>query len=62
MYQYDEYINLNNSEELPEDLRGKCVRVVSVSDNFEDIVVFHKYKTYTVNERHIINPEKKENK
>ena len=48
MYQYDDYINLENSLDLPTEIRGKCVRVVSVLENLEDIVIVHKFKLYEV--------------
>ncbi|MFU2419049.1 hypothetical protein [Peptacetobacter sp.] len=54
MYQYDDYINLENSLDLPTEIRGKCVRVVSVLENLEDIVIVHKFKLYVVNERYIV--------
>ena len=53
MYKYDDYINLANSIELPVEIRGKCVRVVSVLENLEDIVIVHKFKLYIVNEKYI---------
>lgn len=54
MYQYDDYINLENSLDLPVEIRGKCVRVVSVLENLEDIVIVHKFKLYVVNEKYIV--------
>lgn len=54
MYQYDDYINLENSLDLPIEIRGKCVRVVSVLENLEDIVIVHKFKLYVVNEKYIV--------
>ena len=54
MYQYDDYINLENSLDLPVEIRGKCVRVVSVLENLEDIVIVHKFKLYVVNEKCIV--------
>ncbi|QEK20923.1 hypothetical protein [Peptacetobacter hiranonis] len=57
MYQYDDYINLENSLDLPTEIRGKCVRVVSVLENLEDIVIVHKFKlyvVYVVNEKYIV--------
>ena len=54
MYQYYDYINLENSLDLPTEIRGKCVRVVSVLENLEDIVIVHKFKLYVVNEKYIV--------
>ncbi|MCC0735363.1 hypothetical protein KGF36_11990 [Clostridioides sp. ZZV14-6009] len=53
MYKYDDYVNLTNSIELPEEIRNKCVRVVMTLGNMQDIMVVHKFKTYIVNERYI---------
>ena len=53
MYKYDDYINLADSIDLPVEIRGKCVRVVSVLENLEDIVIVHKFKLYIVNEKYI---------
>ncbi|HBH0413552.1 TPA: hypothetical protein KR352_001012 [Clostridioides difficile] len=53
MFKYDDYVNLTNSLELPEEIRNKCVRVVMTLGNMQDIMVVHKFKTYVVNEKYI---------
>ncbi|MGO1042171.1 hypothetical protein ACTPEO_05490 [Clostridioides difficile] len=53
MFKYDDYVNLTNSLELPEEIRNKCVRVVMTLGNMQDIMVVHKFKTYIVNEKYI---------
>ncbi|HBG8638560.1 TPA: hypothetical protein KRH68_000809 [Clostridioides difficile] len=53
MFKYDDYVNLTNSLELPEEIRNKCVRVVMTLENMQDIMVVHKFKTYVVNEKYI---------
>lgn len=50
MYLYDDYVNIINCKGVPNELRGKCVRVVSISDNMDEITVIHKYKVYKINE------------
>uniref|UniRef100_UPI001F373575 hypothetical protein n=1 Tax=Clostridioides difficile TaxID=1496 RepID=UPI001F373575 len=51
--QYDDYVNLTNDLDLPVEIRNKCVRIVSVSENLEDIIIVHKFKLYVVNEKYI---------
>ncbi|MDR1773995.1 MAG: hypothetical protein LBR30_03865 [Clostridioides sp.] len=58
MYRYDEYVNLTNDPELPEEIRNKCVRIISLSDNLEDIIVVHRLKLYAIEEKHIKNISK----
>ena len=53
MYKYDDYVNLTNYLDLPVEIRNKCVRIVSVSENLEDIIIVHKFKLYVVNEKYI---------
>ncbi|WP_131046007.1 hypothetical protein [Clostridioides difficile] len=53
MYKYDDYVNLTNVLDLPVEIRNKCVRIVSVSENLEDIIIVHKFKLYVVNEKYI---------
>ena len=53
MYKYDAYVNLTNDLDLPVEIRNKCVRIVSVSENLEDIIIVHKFKLYVVNEKYI---------
>ncbi|HFL2524676.1 TPA: hypothetical protein ACG3IY_001140 [Clostridioides difficile] len=53
MFKYDDYVNLTNSLELPEEIRNKCVRVVMTLENMQDIMIVHKFKTYVVNEKYI---------
>ncbi|HGM3507401.1 TPA: hypothetical protein ACKOR7_001977 [Clostridioides difficile] len=53
MYKYDDYVNLTNSLELPEEIRNKCVRVIMTLGNMQDIMVVHKFKTYIINEKYI---------
>ena len=53
MYKYDDYVNLTNDLDLPVEIRNKCVRIVSVSENLEDIIIVHKFKLYVVNENYI---------
>ncbi|WP_131019274.1 hypothetical protein, partial [Clostridioides difficile] len=45
--------NLTNDLDLPVEIRNKCVRIVSVSENLEDIIIVHKFKLYVVNEKYI---------
>ncbi|HBF4179379.1 TPA: hypothetical protein KOG80_001094 [Clostridioides difficile] len=53
MYKYDDYVNLTNDLDLPVEIRNKCVRIVSVSENLEDIIIVHKFKLYVVSEKYI---------
>ncbi|HBF2708878.1 TPA: hypothetical protein KN129_002479 [Clostridioides difficile] len=53
MYRYDDYVNLINDLELPKEIRNKCVRVIMILENMQDIIVVHKFKTYVVNEKYI---------
>ncbi|MBS5788267.1 hypothetical protein KQI18_01025 [Clostridioides mangenotii] len=56
MYRYDDYVNLTDDPELPSEIRNKCLRIISISDNLEDIIVVHDLKLYTIKEKHIIGP------
>jgi len=53
MYRYDDYVNLTDDPELPPEIRNKCLRIVSISDNLEDIMVVHEFKLYAIQEKHI---------
>lgn len=53
MYKYDDYVNLINDLDLFVEIRNKCVRIVSVLENLEDIIIVYKFKLYVVNEKYI---------
>lgn len=54
MYRYDDYVSLTDDSELPVEIRNKCLRIISISENLEDIIVVHELKLYTINEKHIV--------
>jgi hypothetical protein len=53
MYRFDDYVTLTDDPELPKEIRNKCLRIFSISENLEDIIVVHKLKLYTIQEKHI---------